>query len=310
MILVSFICAVVTRSLFIFVSLISVLRVTLVTNNYLYWFLTFLFLPLIVEMFFTLKRRKGNGYKWFSPPLLLFLMSIIPSMWILELDDHMNKTNDLQCWKLNSAKNWTSIINSLINSPMKNDTFEDPLKLLSSVCADDWILVLHESLLVLLIVGKWLLPLGGGVTRDKLAQLLLSFVGTAADILEFTNETLSDIKDHSSKLVYLILAVWTWSMLQFPFHLSVGKSTEDEYCEDQSDSLLKKHGTEIWNIMQSLFIQDGPFLLVRLMVMIYFEVLHPMLVFFTVKNLLMILLNLYYLVVICQDYRSSALQVT
>lgn len=66
--------------------------------------------------------------------------------------------------------------------------------MLTSVCPNDWILALHQILLILLIVGKWLLPLGGGVTRDELSQLLLIFVGTAADILEFTSETLSDIK--------------------------------------------------------------------------------------------------------------------
>lgn len=65
---------------------------------------------------------------------------------------------------------------------------------LSSVCPNDWILGLHQVLLILLILGKWLLPLGGGVTRDELSQLLLIFVGTAADILEFTSETLSDVK--------------------------------------------------------------------------------------------------------------------
>lgn len=64
----------------------------------------------------------------------------------------------------------------------------------SAVCSNDWILALHQILLILLIVGKWLLPLGGGVTRDELSQLLLIFVGTAADILEFTSETLSDVK--------------------------------------------------------------------------------------------------------------------
>lgn len=65
---------------------------------------------------------------------------------------------------------------------------------LSTVCANDWILALHQIVLILLIVGKWLLPLGGGVTKDELSQLLLTFVGTAADILEFTSETLSDVK--------------------------------------------------------------------------------------------------------------------
>ncbi|XP_061087981.1 transmembrane protein 26b isoform X2 [Conger conger] len=249
--------------------------------------------------------RKGMDYKWISPPIMLFLMSIIPSMWILELQHQMNKSIDLQCQKLNSMDNWRSIVHSVMNSTMENENFMDSLKLLSSVCDDDWILVLHQILLILLIVGKWLLPVGGGVTRDKLAQLLLCFVGTAADILEFTTETLTDIQN-ILPLVYLILAVWTWSMLQFPLQISVVKSTPEECSEGQSDSLLKKHRSEIWNIVQSLFIQDGPFLLVRLMIMIFFEILHPMLVFFTVKNFLMIILNLYYLCVICQDHRASA----
>lgn len=64
----------------------------------------------------------------------------------------------------------------------------------SSVCANDWILALHQILLILLILGKWILPAAGELTRDQLSQLLLIFVGTAADILEFTSETLSDIK--------------------------------------------------------------------------------------------------------------------
>uniref|UniRef100_A0A4W5Q358 Transmembrane protein 26a n=1 Tax=Hucho hucho TaxID=62062 RepID=A0A4W5Q358_9TELE len=91
------------------------------------------------------------------------------------------------------------------------------------VCPIDWILALHQVLLIPLIVGKWLLPLGSGVMWDKLSQLLLISVGTAADILEFTSETLSDVKfrlENSPQLVYIILAVWTWSMLQFPLHLA------------------------------------------------------------------------------------------
>ena len=64
----------------------------------------------------------------------------------------------------------------------------------TSVCANDWILALHQILLILLIIGKWLLPAAGELTRDQLSQLLLIFVGTAADILEFTSETLTDMK--------------------------------------------------------------------------------------------------------------------
>ncbi|XP_052001944.1 transmembrane protein 26 isoform X1 [Xyrauchen texanus] len=307
MILVKFVCAIITRSLFILVSLIGVWRVTTVKNDSIYWLLTVFYLPLVVEMIFTLKRRKGKEYKWFSPAILLFLISIIPSIWILELHHQENKASDPQCKKLDSWENVKSMVTPQ-NGTLANETLKNLERVLTSVCPNDWILGLHQVLLILLIIGKWLLPLGGGVTRDELSQLLLIFVGTAADILEFTSETLSDIKDNSLQLVYIILAVWTWSMLQFPLHLAVVTSrpqTSDEPNGEDGccNRLLSRHSTDIWNIVESLFIQDGPFLVVRLIVMIYFDVFHQMLVFFAIKNFLVVILNLYRLIVICQDFR-------
>ncbi|XP_020505883.1 transmembrane protein 26 [Labrus bergylta] len=308
--LIKFLCAVITRALFILVSLTGVWRVTRVKEDPNYWFLTFLFLPLVAEMFITLRRRKGKDYKWFSPPIFMFLISIIPSIWILELHYQQDKLSDPQCKKLDSWENLRRVMT--VNETQGNFTYHDYLgninQVLSAVCSNDWILALHQILLILLIVGKWLLPLGGGVTRDELSQLLLIFVGTAADILEFTSETLSDVKDNSPQLVYIILAVWTWSMLQFPLHLSVVNNKPD--CEGepgaQEVSLLSKHSTDIWNIVEALFIQDGPFLVVRLTVMTYFDVFHQMLVFFAIKNFMVVILNFYRLAVICQDFRPSS----
>ncbi|XP_074532390.1 transmembrane protein 26-like [Halichoeres trimaculatus] len=307
--LFKFLCAVITRGLFILVSLTGVWRVTRVKEDRNYWFLTFLFFPLVAEMIITLKRRKGQDYKWFSPPIFLFLISIIPSIWILELHYQQDKASDPQCKKLDSWENLRRVIT--LNETQGNFTYQNYLKninqVLSAVCSNDWILALHQILLILLIVGKWLLPLGGGVTRDELSQLLLIFVGTAADILEFTSETLSDVKENSPQLVYIILAVWTWSMLQFPLHLAVVNSkpdVEDELGE-QKVSLLTNYSTDMWNIVEALFIQDGPFLVVRLTVMTYFDVFHQMLVFFAIKNFLVVILNFYRLAVICQDFRPS-----
>ncbi|XP_076599561.1 transmembrane protein 26-like [Chaetodon auriga] len=307
--LFKFVCAIITRMMFILVSLTGVWRVTWVKKDLsygrYYWFLTFLFLPLVVEMIITLKRRKGKDYKWFSPPIFLFLISIIPSIWILELHHQQNKDSDPLCKRLDSWENVRGVVT--LNKTLANQTYQDYLRMLSSVCSNDWILALHQILLILLIVGKWLLPLGGGVTRDELSQLLLIFVGTAADILEFTSETLSDVKDNSPQLVYIILAVWTWSMLQFPLHLAVvnSKPNSEDVEGVQGTSLMAKHSTDMWNIVEALFIQDGPFLVVRLTVMTYFKIFHQMLVFFAIKNFLVVILNLYRLVVICQDFRSS-----
>ncbi|XP_075931928.1 transmembrane protein 26-like [Anarhichas minor] len=294
--------AIITRALFLLVSLSSVWRVTSVKQDSNYWLLTILFLPLVVEMIITLRSRKGHDYKWFSPAIFLFLISIIPSIWILELHQQ-DKASVPQCKKLDSWKNLHEVI-----TLKENLTNQSYVKALSNVCSNEWILALHQTLLLLLIVGKWLLPLGGGVTRDELSQLLLIFVGTAADILEFTSETLSDVKENNLELVYIVLSVWTWSMLQFPLHVSVVKSNPDSEGEQEAGevSLLSKYSTDIWSIMEALFIQDGPFLVVRLIVMTYYNVFHQMLVFFAIKNFLVVILNLYRLVVIYHDSRSRA----
>lgn len=301
---VKFICAIVTRALFILVSLIGVWRVTWVKNNPLYWFLTILYLPLVVEMILTLRRRKGKDYKWFSPAILFFLISIIPTIWILELHHEQNKSSDTKCTKLDSSEDIRAFLHEWKNSTNGSVNTQDPLKLLSTVCANDWILALQQIVLILLIVGKWMLPIAGGVTRDEMSQLLLIFVGTAADILEFISETLSDVNEESLSFVCVILAVWTLSMLQFPLHFSVVNTRAEDVSESQDGSLYSRYRTDIWNIGGSLFLQDGPFFVVRLTVMMVFSNFHQMLVFFTLKNFLVVMLNIYRLWVIWIDSKS------
>ncbi|XP_070297525.1 transmembrane protein 26-like isoform X1 [Salvelinus sp. IW2-2015] len=113
-------------------------------------------------------------------------------------------------------------------------------------------------------------------------------------------------RDSSPSMVYVILGVWTWSMFQFPLHLSVSTSRPDEYSEgDQGVSLLARLRTDIWSMVESLFIQDGPFLVVRLTLILYFHVIHQMLIFFAIKNFLVVILNFYRLSVIYSDYKAS-----
>ncbi|XP_048863138.1 transmembrane protein 26-like [Brienomyrus brachyistius] len=292
-----FICAIIARCLFIIVAFLGVFGVTSVKKDPRYWLLTLLFLPLIFEMFLTLKIRKGEDYKWFSPAILLFLISIIPSIWILELYHQENKLNDPQCNSLNLREN----VRSILNTTRKKEIIKELGALLSDVCVDDWILALHQILLILLIVGKWLLPKGGSITRDGLSQLLLIFVGIAADILEFTSETLSDVKESRPEFVCVILGVWTWSMLQFPFHVTVVNPRSADATEGRSTSRLRRHFSDIWGITESLLAHDGPFLVVRLLLMIKYRVFHKKLVFFTVKNFLVIILSFYRLYVIMSE---------
>ncbi|XP_037553415.1 leucine-rich PPR motif-containing protein, mitochondrial [Nematolebias whitei] len=119
--LFSFLSAIITRTLFILVSLVGVWRVAYVKESHYYWFLTFLFLPLVVEMIITLKNQDGKDYKWFSPTIFLFLISIIPSIWILELHHQQNKAADNKCNYSDPLERLSKIIKP--NSTLENITF-------------------------------------------------------------------------------------------------------------------------------------------------------------------------------------------
>ncbi|XP_053167312.1 transmembrane protein 26 [Hemicordylus capensis] len=294
-----------TRLLFFSHSVLGVWRVTKVKKEPRYWLLALLNLLLCLETALTLKFKQGRGYKWFSPAIFLYLISTVPSLWLLELHPGIQfcRNESEQLEQNMSERNGHESIDSLI--PEKALVL---LNTLSAVCEPIWMLGLHQTFLLFLIIGRWLLPIGGEITRDQLSQLLLMFVGTAADILEFTSETL-EIENvrNNLPLVYAILAVWTWSMLQFPLDLAV----QHVDCSPSISSkrvfklLLCKHSADLWNIGISLFIQDGPFLIVRLILMGCFKVINQMLVFFTAKNILVVMLQLYRLIVLSLDFHAS-----
>ena len=44
-----------------------------------------------------------------------------------------------------------------------------------------WTQIVEQTLLLVLIIGRWLLPVGKTMTRDQLSQLLLVYIGTAGE---------------------------------------------------------------------------------------------------------------------------------
>ncbi|XP_019473030.1 transmembrane protein 26 [Meleagris gallopavo] len=219
--------ALVTRLLFVLHSLIGVWRVTEVKKEPKYWLLALLNLLLCLETGLTLKFKQGRGYKWFSPAIFLYLICIVPSLWLLEIHHGTQYcSNEPEAVQLNVTNQDISQPPDISEGSERIDhhiirTAKVFVNQLSTICETVWTLALHQTFLLLLVVGRWLLPIGVEITRDQLSQLLLMFVGTAADILEFASETL-DIEDVRKNyiLINAILAVWTWSMLQFPLDLA------------------------------------------------------------------------------------------
>ncbi|XP_066442070.1 transmembrane protein 26-like [Eleutherodactylus coqui] len=289
--------AVLTRLLFMFHSVLGVWRVASLQKDNIYWLLAVCNILLCIEMVLTVKFKKGKGLKWVSPPIFFYLLSIVPSFWFLEMN------SDLQ-----ECGNKTAIVLNFTHT----DVIQMGIQLVQSLnemCQTEWKLLLHQSFLMLLIVGKWLLPIGEGITRDQLSQLLIIFLGTAADILDFAGETLEHISiRNNNTFLSIILGVWTWSMLQFPIDLGV----QNIRCSEESPSKrsfyvkLCEHSADLWYIAIGLLIQDGPFLTVRIVILAWFNITKQTVVFFAVKNSLMVLLHLYRLVIIMRSIYAES----
>jgi hypothetical protein len=164
-----------------------------------------------------------------------------------------------------------------------------------------------------MIVGRWLLP-RGTISRNELSQLLFVFIGIASDITEFFTLFDEDVVRKNLDLTYAILVIWSVSLMQFCFVLTATKSSKkgrvalqssDEESEQSSETRVRKGkcekcvSSEVWSTMVTMCMQDGPFLTIRLFVIITYQLVNYAIIFFTAKNALVMMLLIYRLIVIC-----------
>ncbi len=184
---------------------------------------------------------------------------------------------------------------------LSNTLFQVGIPIEFSLSSDEWALALEQILLILLIIGRWMLP-KGALTRDQLSQLLLVYIGIAADSLEFSLETLKEqavLCDLA--LIIIIMSIWSWSLMQFCLvmtavaapkpRMATGKR-ERTFCGGCCEN-------EIWALMMSVVLQDAPFLTMRLYLMIRYRVINQMMLFFTCKNTMVVLLQFYRMAILC-----------
>ena len=101
------------------------------------------------------------------------------------------------------------------------------------------VMIIEQFLMLILIIGRWMLP-KGDLTRDQLSQLLLVYIGTAADIIEFF-DSIKDEKVNTNKLFcLLVLSIWSWSLLQFTFVLTATKGRKTKLSAVSFLGKLKK----------------------------------------------------------------------
>ena len=166
---------------------------------------------------------------------------------------------------------------------------------------DQWARILEQMVLVALILGRWLLP-KGPLSRDQFSQQMLIYIGMAADIAEVFESFREAKVMLVPALTYAILGVWSWSLLQFCLILGSDKKIKIK----KQNQRIKRINADIMVISSSLLLQDLPFLCLRITLIFKFEVISHMNIFFTCKNTLVTLLQVYRLLVLILARRSKS----
>ncbi|XP_046571753.1 transmembrane protein 26-like [Haliotis rubra] len=301
--------AVTSRCLFAAHGFVCIWRVVVMKGDPLYWCLTGSLPLLILEGVFTLKKKKGREWKWICPSVLLYLATTVPAIWFLELnllDRRILAVRTGGRASVNASRTEKiTVWNSQISIPV-------------IFAPDDWCKILEQMMLLVLIIGRWLLP-KGEITREQLSQLLLVYIGMAADIIELFEAFKEKEVRYNKILTMIILSMWTASLMQFTFVLTATKSKRMRpvlFHSGSSASTVSLGGkpccpTEVISIMISVVLQDGPFLVVRMMLIFRYSVLSYTNLFFTSKNTLVLVLQFYRLLVLfCQKKEKSTLIIT
>ncbi|CAK9818242.1 Transmembrane protein 26 [Anthophora plagiata] len=301
--------AIITRLVFASHSFIAIWQVTTFKKNPFFWYLSCPTLLLFFEGIFTLTIKENQEWKWFCPSVFLYLSSVVPAIWLLELDKvdrrlkafgtNVNISEDFDLKNLAAAD-----LKHLEKALGVNIYLPD-----IQISTETWVTLIEQFLMLILIIGRWMLP-KGDLTRDQLSQLLLVYIGTAADIIEFFDSFKEDRIAREPVLVYLTLGIWAWSLMQFTVVLTATKSRKSRL---SSGSAVKRRvhtetsccSIDVWGIALNMVLQDGPFLAFRLILIIHYRIVSYMNIFFTCKNTLVILLQLYRLYVVQTENKSK-----
>uniref|UniRef100_A0A3B4XD69 Transmembrane protein 26-like n=1 Tax=Seriola lalandi dorsalis TaxID=1841481 RepID=A0A3B4XD69_SERLL len=292
--------ALLSRFLFAVHGVVTVWRVVAIKGEPLYWLLLTGVALLGVEMAVTLKCTRNAEWKWFSPMVFLYLSTVIPSIWFLELSLLQSKL------PVNSSSG--PELRLLAHIPITAvDAAVSFTQGIVELDPENWVAGLEQTMLIVLVLGRWLMP-KGDMSRDQLSQLLMVYVGLGADILDIF-DTFREPEVKTNRAVVIVgLALFSWALMQFPLVLTQTRPSKGESggllcCPGAPPSFASCCSSEVWSLLLTVGLQDGPFLLYRLYLMVQEQVLNQLMIFFTCKNILIVLLELYRIFVVQCEQR-------
>lgn len=176
---------------------------------------------------------------------------------------------------------------------------------------------LELSLLLLVIVGRWVLP-KGITSRSNLSQLLLIYMSIASDIVDLLTIFNEEQVLSSQRMLIATLVVLSWSLLQFATNMSAASKNNNRSANlDSFRQVLRKRRRRrifLFYSMQILFENDAWYLYelnlmscsaiqlsLRLVAVIKFGVRSYSTLFFTCKNGIILFLQFYRLIAIVSE---------
>ena len=165
----------------------------------------------------------------------------------------------------------------------------------------------EQRMLLLLIVGRWMLP-KGDISREQLSQLLLINFSMAFDIMELFMLYEEPAVLRRRGVQYVILALWTSSILQYSLVLTSKRTPRPRLSLDPEGlklQLIACCQSELWSMLAGIIMQDGPFLALRLYCLIGLKVFSYNLLFYTAKNVLVLILLFYRVAVLVCKCREE-----
>ncbi|KAK5978676.1 Transmembrane protein 26 [Trichostrongylus colubriformis] len=278
--------AILARFMFIVHSLVTIWHTTTIEKRDGVWGFALLSLLIVFEGSYTIIMRAGDERKWFCTSLLLYIVATAPPIWLLET----------------KLCEWRREYDLLGESRIEISGPEEELQLQ----------LLEQLLLVVLIIGRWLLP-KGDISREQLSQILLAYLAISSDIVEFFDVFKEKAVYNNINVQQIVLAAWTLSLLQFPFVLTVSRARKMRVAITKTyEELIMPHTSppnfwevfydvDIWAIILANSLQDIPFLLVRLYLMLQHGLITYTMIFFTCKNALIIALQTYRAFILLND---------
>uniref|UniRef100_A0A0N5CFT6 G_PROTEIN_RECEP_F2_4 domain-containing protein n=1 Tax=Strongyloides papillosus TaxID=174720 RepID=A0A0N5CFT6_STREA len=269
MILFNITRAILARSLFIIHSILTIWQTVKIRGESSIWTFALISISIVVEGSHTIIMRVGDERKWFSPSIALYIASTAPPIWLME-------TKMCEWRKADELRK------------------EDGL----------YFQLIEQLLLVVLIIGRWMLP-KGEISREQLSQILLAYLAISSDIVEFFDVFKEKVVYTNYTVQLLVLGAWTLSLLQFPFILTNTRARKMRVAittTDYEDSRINYNSNnkmnviydiDIWAIILANGLQDIPFLCVRLFLILQHGLVTYTMMFFICKNALIIALQTY-----------------